>query len=154
MIHIFLLHTDHFQFYLEDLSIAHDTSGLWLTPLVDHRLDILDGLLAIGIGRWGLNTTITIELDEQLPTEADIDAWDCVLEASIRTVSGQLSLTTPEGHPETAPTFPIMPGWYRTRIYYGQLEDITDELAENGPDLYRLIIWQQTPREPQILKSP
>jgi hypothetical protein len=47
----FRLDTDHFQFYLEDLAIAHDTSLLWSAPVVDGQLDVLDGLLAIGTVR-------------------------------------------------------------------------------------------------------
>ena len=51
MRYTFRLDADHFQFYFEDRAIAHDTSLLWSTSVVDGRLDVLDGLLAIGTVR-------------------------------------------------------------------------------------------------------
>src|SRR6266536_6167238 len=107
------LDTDHFQFYLEDRAIAHDTSLLWTTPVVDGLLDVLDGLIAIGTARWGHDTPVTIEYQHQLPFGDDVDSWDVVAEASIRIISGELHLTTPEGDDAQAPTIPIPPGLYR-----------------------------------------
>ena len=149
----FRLNADHFQFYLEDCTIAHDTSLLWTAAFLDGQLDVLDGLIAIGIARYGQDTAVTIEHQELPPPTGDFEMWDVVAEASIRTVSGELRLTTPEGDDTQAPILPTLPGSYRVRIYYGHLYNIMDELAPHGPDTYRLIIWPSEPSEPQILKA-
>ena len=147
----FRLDADHFQFYLEDRAIPHDTSLLWNTPLAGQRLDTLDGLLAIGIARWGQDTAVTIERGESSPATDNLDAWDCIIEASIRTISGQVHLTTPEGDDARAPVISIAPGWYRVRVYYGQLRSVVDELASHGADTYRLTIWPSDPSVPRIV---
>jgi hypothetical protein len=147
------LDTDHFQFYLEDRAIAHDTSQLWTAPVVDGRLDALDGLLAIGTARWGQDTPVIIEQQHQLPISDDLDNWDVVVEASIRTISGELCLTTPEGDDAQALAIPFPPGSYRVRVYYSQLQSVTDELAPHGVDSYRLLIWPSELSSPRILKE-
>jgi hypothetical protein len=149
----FRLDTDHFQFYLEDRAIAHNTSLLWSAPVVDGRLDVLDGLLAIGTVRWGHDTPVTIEREHQLPIADDVDGWDVVAEASIRTISGKLRLTTPEGDDAQAPAISIPPGSYRVRVCYGQLHSVVDELAPHGADIYRLLIWPSEPSSPRMLKG-
>lgn len=149
----FRLNADHFQFYLEDRTIAHDTSLLWSAAILDGRLDVLDGLLAIGTARYGQDTAVMIDRQEQPPPVADFDTWEVVIEASIRTISGELCLTTPEGDDSQAPTIPIPPGSYRVRIHYGQLHSVTDELAPHGADTYRLIIWPSEPSGSRILKA-
>jgi hypothetical protein len=152
MHHTFRLNADHFQFYLEDRAIPHDTDLLWSTSLADQRLAVLDGLLAIGIARWGLDTAITIEQVEASPALDNLEAWDCVIEASIRTISGQLHLTTPEGDTARAPVILVAPGWYRVRVYYGQLRSVMDELAPHGADTYWLTMWPGDPSVPRIVK--
>jgi hypothetical protein len=149
----FRLNTDHFQFYLEDRAIAHDASLLWTSPIVDGRLDVLDGFIAIGTARWGRDTAVTIERQEQPPPADDVDSWDVVAEASIRTISGKVHLTTPEGDDAQAPAIPLPSGSYRVRVYYGQLQSVADELAPHGADTYRLLIWPSEPSGPRILKG-
>jgi hypothetical protein len=151
MRYTFRLDTDHFQFYLEDRAIAHDTSLLWSTPFVDGRLDALDGLLAIGTARWGHDTSVTIEYQHQRPPTDDVEGWDLVAEASLRTISGEVCLTTPEGDDALTTVIPIPAGWYRVRVYYGQLQSVTDELALHGADSYHLLIWPSEPSSPRML---
>jgi len=148
----FRLDADHFQFYLEDKAIPHDTGLLWNTPLADQRLDALDGLLAIGTARWCQDTAVMIERVESSPAMDNFEAWDCVIEASIRTISGRLHLTTPEGDDARAPVISIAPGWYRVRVSYGQLRSVVDELALDGADSYRLTMWPSDPSVPHIVK--
>ena len=136
----FQLHTDHFQFYLEDLGIEHDTSHLW-HDRTEHLLQSLDGLLAIGTARWGLNTSITIQIQHQAPQDTDLTIWEHIREAHLRTISGNLRLTTPEGDPHQAPVIPITPGIYMVRVYYGNMSAVSDELAPEGADHYKLIVW-------------
>ena len=94
-----------------------------------------------------------IEREHQLPIADDVDGWDVVAEASIRTISGKLRLTTPEGDDAQAPAIPIPPGSYRVRVYYGQLHSVVDELAPHGADIYRLLIWPAEPSSPRMLKG-
>jgi hypothetical protein len=147
----FRIDTDHFQFYLEDRAIAHDTSRLWNTPVVDGRLDVLDGLLAIGTARWGHDTSVTIEHQHERPPSDNLEGWDLVAEASLRTISGEVCLTTPEGDEALAPAIPISAGWYRVRVYYGQLQSVTDELAPQGGDHYQLLVWPSEPSSPCLV---
>ena len=151
MRYTFHLDADHFQFYFEDRAIAHDTSLLWNTPIVDGRLDVLDGLLAIGTARWGHDTSVTIEHQHERPPSDDLEGWDLIAEASLRTISGQVCLTTPEGDDSRAPAIPIPGGWYRVRVYYGQLQSMTDELAPDGADIYHLLIWPSEPSNPCVV---
>ena len=153
MRYTFRLDTDHFQFYFEDRAIAHDTSLLWSTPVVDGRLDVLDGLLAIGTARWGRDTPVTVEYQYQPPASDDLESWDLVAEASLRTISGQVCLTAPEGDDALAPIIPIPAGWYRVRVYYGKLQSVTDELAPHGVDSYHLLIWSSEPSEARLLRG-
>ena len=139
----FQLDTDHFQFYLEDLALEHDASLLW-SDLADPQLDSLDGLLAIATMRWGLDTAVTIELQQSVPDDTDAEIWDLIRNAYIRTVSGKLHVTTPEGQVSQAPFISIMPGIYNVRVYYGGFNSVLDELALQGEDKYKLTLWPQS----------
>lgn len=139
----FQLNIDHFQFYLEDLAIDHDTSLLWNNQ-VDQQLDGLDGLLAIATARWGLDTAVSIELRQFAPDTTDENGQECIRDAFIRTISGSLHLTTPEGETSQARFISIMPGTYHVRVYFGNLDSVLDELASHGQDYYKLVLWPQS----------
>jgi hypothetical protein len=154
MQHYFLIDADHFQFYLEDISIDHDTSILWDEDelLGNPPLAVLDGLLAIGTVRWGQQTKVGVELRQQPPTEIDETQWEQIAEASIMTRAGVLKLITPEGDDQLAPQIEVSPGTYRVRIYYGNLSSVQDELAPQGDDTYYLVLWFDSYVPPRILK--
>ena len=94
---------------------------------------------------------MTIEYQHERPPSDGVEGWDLVAEASLRTISGEICLTTPEGDDALAPVIPIPAGWYRVRVYYGQLQSVTDELAPHGADSYHLLIWPSEPSSPRIL---
>lgn len=137
----FQLDADHFQFYLEDLAIEHDTSLLW-DATADPLLQMQDGLIAIGTARWGLHTSVTIEVHQQPPHE-DGEAWEHMREARLRTISGHVHLTAPEVDHHTAPVIPLAPGIYNVRAFYGNLSSVQDELAPHGNDHYKLVLWPE-----------
>ncbi len=148
----FSIDTDHFQFYLEDISMVHDTNVLWDNAIGNQQLAVLGGLVAIATARWGQNTSVILELRQQPPATSDDTQWEQIAEASIETISGMLSLTTPEGDVHQAPQIAVVPGSYRVRVYYGNLSSVQDELAPQGADVYQLTIWPDRLVHPSLLK--
>ena len=56
--------------------------------------------------------------------------------------SGELLLWAPE-FPDLnrAPVIPLAPGSYLGRAYSRCTDAVTDEMAPEGPDEYRLVLW-------------
>lgn len=149
----FILHPDHYQFYLEDNTIRHDASRLWRHPQTTRdRLDVLPGMIAIGIGRYGGQVPVTVEILSAPPTDSDFHAWDHVTECSIAVKANRLLLTSPEEFGDGVPEIPILPGNYQVRLYYGDLDKIYGNAQMEGDDHYQIVIWAGKPIAPRVLK--
>jgi hypothetical protein len=149
----FISDADHYQFYLEDQSIDHDTSKLWEAQPHADRLDVLPGLIAVGTGRYGGDIPVAIEIHESQPQHESWEMWDHVVECSIEVHSGQLTFTNPESFgAEDVPTFSIAPGTYRARVYYGNLDSVSENNDMEGDDHYRMVLWSGTIHTPVVLK--
>lgn len=91
MQYTFFIQADHWQFYLEDRTISHDTGDLWGCQ-ADSLLQALDGLLAVGTARWGKNTPVTVMVHQQRPPDCEDCVCETVREGTLRTISGWLHL--------------------------------------------------------------
>jgi len=129
----FVTNADHYQFYLEDESIDHDTSELWDAQPHADRLDVLPGFIAVGISQYGGDIPVVVEIHESQPQDEALEIWNHVVECSIEVHSGQLTLTNPESFgAEDVPTFSIAPGTYRARVYYGNLDSVSENNDMEG----------------------
>src|SRR6266851_298191 len=150
------LFADYFQFTLEDERQAERVSGTVFDPPHDWWEQLSTCMLAVDTGIIWVSTvrnmTIPIRLDLfDTPPLDEFSAWDHVAEASIDVPSGRLVVTWPAEYLPHAARFPIEPGTYRVRIYYGGLESISED-GLDGEDHYSIALWPATYQAPAILK--
>ncbi|HEY0736465.1 MAG TPA: hypothetical protein VGD69_16235 [Herpetosiphonaceae bacterium] len=148
----FTIDADHFQFYLEDDTIERDTSLLWSDQAHKDRLDVLPGLIAVATERFGGKVAVAIEVVPSEPIDPGFAAWDHVVECCLEVEAERVLLTSAESDISNAPEVPLPPGTYRARVYYGNLDSVSDELDLQGDDHYRIVLWPGAPMEPRVLK--
>lgn len=141
---------DYYQFYLQDEHMEEDTPDDWGEQLTTRMIAISPGIIGISTAR---NMTVPIRID-LLKTRPDNDfaSWDHVAEASLEISSGQFALAGPIDYLPDAKRFPVTPGSYRVRIYYGGLGTISENGRE-GEDHYSIVLWPDEYAEPEILKK-
>jgi hypothetical protein len=143
---------DHYQFYLEDLTVPHDTASLWSEQEHDNRVAVLPGLIAVATARYGGDLPVTVVLEAAAPADRDFDGWDHVVECSLVVQGRRLSLTSPEVFGAEAPGLDLSPGTYRARIYYAGLDTIRGGADLEGEDHYRIVLWPAPATPPTLLK--
>ena len=140
------VYASHCQFYVADPDVEPRTDLVWDGPSLERRLGAVDGLVAVGtVGYTFL--PVRIELWAREPS-LDLEAWDHIVDASVETRSGRLALASVEGPVEGA-ELAVGPGWYRFRSSAGELHGATET---DGGDRYRVQLWRDAPREPEVLK--
>lgn len=151
----FVIDADHYQFYLEDITIAHDTSLLWAGDDFENRLGVLPGLVAVETARYGQDVPVRIVLASNEPTDDDFTQWDHVVDCSIEAHSDELYLTNPQSFPisrDNSAHFAISPGRYRARVYYGSLDTVRGAGDLEGDDHYQLTLWLGDTVKTRVLK--
>jgi hypothetical protein len=133
------IEADHFQFFIEDAHFSTGMSEMWETASSNDLLAVGDGIIAIGIPRFGGVVAVTIEVQEQ-PIHESFTHWDHVIECSINTISGELVVSAPESAPTSLPKIQIPPGMYEARVYYGNTSSIIDEFVRQGGDHYKIVL--------------
>src|SRR5262245_20233435 len=99
-----MVHPDHYQFYLEDSAIPHDTSQLWRPSPYADRLDVLPGLIAVATARYGGDVPVEVTVLAGEPEAERLDGWDHVAECSLRVESQRVWLTSPDSFGPSAPS--------------------------------------------------
>lgn len=153
-IHTFRLPIDHAQFFVEDL--ARSSHGWDLDATYD-RLgrDLLaptPGGFLVATARVFGHAEVTVEVRDGAPTDA-LDGWDHAVECGIVVESGELRLFPPEKTgSDDVPRVPCPPGRYRALVLWGGLAAVLDELAAEGDDHYRIVLWPGAAAEPVVRK--
>lgn len=143
---------DYHQFEIRDESSESDFSDGWDEETI-HTMLVATLPDAIGIGT-ARNATVPVEVvvDEQAPVD-DFSEYDRVNECSLEVTSGRIVVSGNEYYPE-AKRIEVTPGTYRVRIYYKNLNTVTDDAETEGEDEYKVVLWPQTPFEPMnVLKG-
>jgi hypothetical protein len=99
-----------------------------------------------------MDVPVEVEILSQAPT-GDLLAWDRVNECSIRFTSPRAVIAGCTDYFPHAARIPIMPGDYRARIYYGDLNSLSADGLE-GNDHYRIVLWPAAEAPAVRLKSP
>jgi hypothetical protein len=152
MIDQFILQTDHYQFFLEDLDAAVDTTSIWDVDALHAMVAVADGLIAIGTARYGGATNVIVEVRVDEPS-VSFDRWEQVVQSSLVARSGTLVLSSAEGAIQTAPHIHVQPGVYQVLVLFGNLSAISDENERLGKDIYHIILWPGSIQEVVILKQ-
>jgi hypothetical protein len=143
------LFADYFQFYLQDEEARGDLSDSWTEEAVHNLLALAEGTIGVGTVR-NMTVPVTVQVLAKSPDE-DFSAWDQVNECSIEVPSGRLIIAGCTDYVPDAARITIEPGWYRARIYYGDLETLSNDGLE-GEDHYKVVVWPADAANPQILK--
>lgn len=151
MKYTFALDVCNFAFMLEDESMDADLSDVGANPAWG-LISLVPGAVVIHTARYSGRVAVTAEVRPARPAET-FAAWDYVIECSLPVPSGVIAFFTLETAYADSPRITLEPGVYRMRIYYGNFDSIDDELALEGDDYYRIVLWQDEPTGPLLLKS-
>jgi hypothetical protein len=113
-------------------------------------LIVTPGNIFVGTVR-NMTVPVDVEIHEAEPVD-NLDSWDHVNECSIEIKSGRIAIAGCTDYYPDAPRITISPGIYRARIYYGDLEALSDDGLE-GDDHYQVILWPSVFKPPIVLKQ-
>jgi hypothetical protein len=151
--HRFTLYADYRQFYVEDAQTDPAQSAapeFWSQEAFERGLAVARDMIAVGTARYGV-VQVELEIADAGP-DADLEDWDQINECGIELQSGTLLVRGCTQDAESAQRFDVTPGSYRVRVFYGNL-DTGDTDAEEGDDLYRVVLWPGEVVAPRVLKS-
>lgn len=133
--------SDHFQVFFGDRVYGPkvDTRGLWSSG--NQLVSATEDVVAIGTARFGGKTRIRVEVGSKEP-ETEV-GWSEMGAFQLNVRSGELLFWAPESLDLTrAPVVPIAPGNYLGRALSWGTETVIDEMAPEGLDIYRLVLWR------------
>lgn len=146
----YTLFADYFQFYLRDENAAGDLSDSWTREAMDRLLAVAPGTIGVGTVR-NMNVPVVVEIVDG-ECDAELSAWDHVNECGIEAPSGRLVIAGCTDYVPDAARIDLEPGSYRARIYYGNLDSLSED-GLDGDDRYRVVLWKAVPGPVQILKQ-
>jgi hypothetical protein len=146
----FELFADYFQFYLQDEAVKGDLSDSWNEEAVGRLLALAPGTIGVGTVR-DVQVPVDVEFRDAPPND-DPGIWDQVNECSIEVQSGRIVIAGCTDYFPEANRLEVRPGTYRARIYYGDLDTLSqDGLA--GNDHYRVVLWPSPPDDMKVLEQ-
>jgi len=161
----FSLYADHYQFYLGDSELDGDTGApeFWSQEAFKRRLAVGHGIIGIGTELYG-SVPVVLEVHDKAPSQ-DLGDWDHVAEASLLVPSGRIAIDgclnfVPRALPYVtyrSPQIEVAPGIYRVRVYYGNLDSVRFEDADDGgeevsDEHYTVVLWPAAYAEPATLR--
>jgi hypothetical protein len=97
-----------------------------------------------------MEVPVVVEVLESAPLET-LDSWDHVVECSIDIPSGRMVVAGCTDYFPKARRIEVVPGTYRARVFYGQLNSLSEDGLE-GDDHYRVALWPHPAEPPVVLK--
>lgn len=148
------LFADYFQFYIEDDQVDLNVGSSWTVAAVDRLLAISKGSIAIGTVR-NMFVPVTIKIYDQepafLPDEERI--IDLINETDLEIYSGKIVVMGCADYFPDATRLETANGLYRARIYYGNLDKLSED-GLDGDDFYEVHLWRtEHPQETVIIKD-
>ena len=141
---------DYYQFYLQDESAVGDLSNSWTQQAVDRLLAIAPGTIGVGTVR-NMTVPIVVEIRDAEPDE-DMTEWDQVNECDLDVQSGRIVVAGCTDYFPDSARIDISPGSYRARLYYGNLEALSED-GLDGDDHYKVVLWSAEPGPLKVLKQ-
>ncbi|HZN01497.1 MAG TPA: hypothetical protein VFB70_18985 [Pyrinomonadaceae bacterium] len=145
----YTIFADYFQFYLQDEEVEGDLSDAWTEEAFNNLLAVVPGTIGVGTVR-NMNVPVTVEILESEPLE-ELDKWDHVNECDIEINSGRLVIAGCTDYFPEAERIEVEPGSYRARIYYGDLDALSED-GLDGDDHYRIALWKSEPKGVRVVK--
>ena len=146
----YTLFADYFQFYLQDETVEGDLSDAWTEETVNNLLATAPGTIGVGTVR-NMNVQVEVEVLESAPNES-FDAWDHVNECDLEIKSGKIVIAGCTDYFPEAARIQVEPGNYRARIYYGDLNALSED-GLDGDDHYKVVLWRNEPGGIRTLKK-
>ena len=146
----YTLFADYFQFYLQDEDADGDLSEEWTDETFNNLLAIAPGTIGVGTVR-NMDVPVEVEVLDSAPDES-FDAWDHVNECDLEIKSGTIVVAGCTDYFAEAARIQVEPGNYRARIYYGDLNSLSDD-GLDGDDHYKVALWRSEPGGLRNLKS-
>jgi hypothetical protein len=136
------LFADYFQFYLQDEAVEGDLSNSWTDEAVDILLAATTGTIGVGTVR-NMDVPVTLKTYETQP-ELLSDPENTIgqiNECDIELSSGKLVIAGCTDYFPEAKRIDLDKGIYRARIYYGNLDTLTED-GLDGDDFYEIHLWK------------
>jgi hypothetical protein len=148
--HHFDLFADYYQFYLQDELVDGNLGDSWTQEATDRLLAIADGTIGVGTVR-SMTVPLDVEVIAAEPQDS-FDEWDQINECSIDVKSGCIVIAGCTDYFPDAARIRVSPGMYRARIYYGNLDALSEDGLE-GKDHYLVVLWPGQSMPPVVLKQ-
>ncbi|HKW16884.1 MAG TPA: hypothetical protein VJO35_05190 [Terriglobales bacterium] len=145
------LFADYFQFYLQDEEVEGNLADSWTKDAVDRLLAMTEGTIGIGTVR-NMTVPVTVEVIDAEPAADDLSPWDQVNECDLEVKSGRIAIAGCTDYFPDAARIEVPPTTYRARIYYGNLDSLSQNGME-GDDHYRIVLWRAAPGPLKVLKQ-
>ena len=146
----FEIFADYHQFYLQDEQADGDLSGSWTHEALDLLLALAPSTIGVGTVR-DMTVPVMVLVTREAP-DADLAEWEQVNECSLYVASGRIVIAGCTDYFPEAARISVAPGWYRARIYYGNLDQLSDNGLE-GEDHYKVVLWPSEEEEIKVLKQ-
>ncbi len=140
---------DYFQFYLQDEDADGDLSDAWTEQAVTDLLAVAQGTIGVGTRR-NMDVPIEVEILESEPINSFND-WDQVNECDIEVPSGRIVIAGCTDYFPEAARIDVQPGNYRARIYYGNLNSVSEDDLD-GDDHYKVVLWLSESQGVRVVK--
>ena len=147
----FDLCAEYHQFHLQDEQADADVAlESYSDEAFSNGAALMPGKIFV-LTASDMYVPVVIEVQDSTPDES-FDEWDKVFECSVDVPSGKIVVAggcTDEW--DEAERIEVAPGTYRARIYYGDLDKLSEDELE-GDDHYKVTLWPAPQAEPIRLK--
>jgi len=132
---------DYFQFFIQDEKVTGDLSNSWTEEAVELLLATTDGTIGVGTIR-NMDVPVTIKtFDTEPPFLNDYEnTIGQINECDIQVNSGKIAIAGCTDYFPEAKRIELKNGIYRARIYYGNLDKISED-GLDGDDFYEIHLW-------------
>lgn len=135
------LFADYFQFYIQDENAEGIIGDSWSEEAVDRLLALAPGTLGVGTVR-NMTVPVTINIFDSEPGMlADNEHIAQINECDLETNTGRLVVAGCTEYFAGAMRIDLTPGIYRARIYYGNLDKLSED-GLDGEDFYEIHLWR------------
>lgn len=140
---------DHFQFYIQDEKVDGNLSDEWTTEASEQLLATTYGTIGVGTVR-NMDVPVTIKTFETEPSflmdsENEIGQ---INECDFNISSGTIVIAGCTEYFRNAKRIQLENGIYRARIYYGNLDKLSEDGLE-GEDFYEIHLWRTDRKQDQ-----
>ncbi|MFH6969118.1 hypothetical protein [Flavobacterium sp. FlaQc-28] len=147
------LFADYFQIYLEDENNGKNLADSWTDDAVKILLAVTETTIGIGTVRNMYVPVILNIFDSEPIFKNDINDINQINECDIEITSGSMVIAGCTDYYPEAKRIKLANAIYRLRIYYGNLEKLSDNGLE-GEDFYIIEMWKVKEKtETKIIKQ-